>query len=108
MLVVAPPSQRTCFKHKLPQLSQTLAVTAPQGTPPSVEQVAGQLKVPPHASPILPQYCCTPLAFLQAAFTQSGPPTHTLLLHVQLVPAAEQSMPQSSELPQPSPMLPQY
>jgi hypothetical protein len=56
-----------------------------------------------------PQYCCTPLVLLQVAFTQSGPPTHAFLPpHTQPVPAAEQSAPQSSELPQPSPMVPQY
>jgi hypothetical protein len=107
MLVVAPPSQRTCFWHKLPQLSQTWAEVAPQGKP--FEQVAGQLSVPPQASPISPQYCCTPLALLQVALTQSAPPTHAFLLpHTQPLPAAEQSVPQASEWPQPSPMVPQY
>ena len=107
MLVVAVPLQRTRFRHRLPQVSQTLAVTAPQATP--LEQVGGQLNVPPHASPILPQYCCTPLALLQVAFTQSTPPTQTFLSpHAQLLPAAEQSVPQLSELPHPSPMVPQY
>src|ERR1700690_2958454 len=104
MLVVAPPAQATCFRHRLPQL-QTWAEL--QVVP--VGHVDGQVSVPPHPSPMEPQYCCTPLAVLQATFTQSGPPTQTLLLpHTQLVPEAEQSVPQASELPQPSPTVPQY
>jgi hypothetical protein len=72
-------------------------------------QVAAQLKVPPQASPTSPQYCWTPLALVQLTFWQLGPPTHTLLLpHTQPVPADEQSVPQLSELPQPSPTVPQY
>jgi hypothetical protein len=56
-----------------------------------------------------PQYCCTPSALLQVTFVvQSGPPTQTFLLHSQPVPAAEQSVPQSSEWPQRSPTVPQY
>ena len=107
MLVVAPLSQRTCFRHRLLQLSQTLAVTAPQGTP--FEQVAGQLSVAPQPSPMSPQYCCPPLALLQLTFAQPAPPTHAFLLpHSQPLPAVEQSALQVSELPQPSPMVPQY
>jgi hypothetical protein len=107
MLVVAVPLQRTRFRHKPPQGSQTLAVIAPQGVP--FAHVAGQPSVAPQPSPTLPQYCCTPLALLQETFTQSGPPTHTLLLpHTQFAPEAEQSVPQGSELPQPSPTVPQY
>jgi len=103
MLVMAPPSQLTWFRHRLPQL-QTWAEA--QAVP--AGQLVGQLSVPPQPSPISPQYCCTPLALLQATFTQSAPPTHTLLLpHTQLVPEAEQSVPQASALPQPSPMVPQ-
>jgi hypothetical protein len=63
MLVVAVPLQRTRFKHRPPQGSQTLGVTAPQGVP--FAQVAAQLNVPPHASPTPPQYCWTPLALVQ-------------------------------------------
>jgi hypothetical protein len=70
-------------------------VVSPQGKP--FAHVGGQLSVPPQPSPTSPQYCCTPLALLQVVFLQSGPPTHTLLLQVQFVPAAEQSVPQSSE-----------
>jgi hypothetical protein len=45
----------------------------------------------------------------QVSFTQLGPPTHVLLLpHTQPLPAAEQSVLQLSELPQPFPMVPQY
>ncbi len=106
MLVVAPPSQRTCFKHRLPQASQTWAVVSPQGRP--FAHAAGQLSVPPQPSPTSPQYCCTPLALLQVVFGQSGPPTHTLLLQTHPLPAAEQSVPQSSEWPQLSPTVPQY
>jgi hypothetical protein len=46
---------------------------------------------------------------LQETFWQLGPPTHTLLLpHTQPLPAAEQSALHTSELPQPSPTVPQY
>jgi hypothetical protein len=56
-----------------------------------------------------PQYCCTPLALLQVALVQSAPPTQVFLLpHTQPLPATEQLLPQASELPQPSPMVPQY
>jgi hypothetical protein len=49
------------------------------------------------------------LALLQLVFSQPVPPTQTFLLpHVQSLPEAEQSAPQSSEPPQPSPMVPQY
>jgi hypothetical protein len=107
MLVVAVPLQRTRFKHRPPQGSQTLGVTAPQGVP--FAQVAAQLNVPPHASPTPPQYCWTPLALVQLTFWQFGPPTHTLLPpHSQPLPAVEQSVLQASELPQPSPTVPQY
>jgi hypothetical protein len=107
MLVVAPPSQRTCFRHRLAQLSQTWAEIPPQGKP--FEHATGQLTVPPQPSPMSPQYCCTPLASLQVIFTQSAPPTQAFWPpHTQPLPAAEQSAPQSSELPQPSPMVPQY
>jgi hypothetical protein len=107
MLVVAVPLQRTRFRHSPPQGSQTLGVTAPQGVP--FAQVAAQLSVPPHASPTSPQYCWTPLALVQLTFWQPGPPTHTLLPpHTQPLPAAEQSVPHASELPQPSPTVPQY
>jgi hypothetical protein len=81
-------------------------VVSPQGRP--FAHVAGQLSVPPQLSPTSPQYCCTLLALLQVVFWQSGPPTHTLLVHVQPLPAAEQSVPQSSEWPQLSPTVPQY
>jgi hypothetical protein len=46
---------------------------------------------------------------LQVSFTQPAPPTHAFLLpHTQPLPAAEQSVLQPSEWPQPSPMVPQY
>jgi hypothetical protein len=46
---------------------------------------------------------------LQLSFWQFGPPTHTLLPpHSQPLPAVEQSVLQASELPQPSPTVPQY
>jgi len=107
MLVVAVPLQRTRFRHKPPQGSQTLAVIAPQGV--LFAHVAGQPSVAPQPSPTLPQYCCTPLALLQVTGRQPGPPTQELLLpHTQPLPAAEQSVPQLTELPQPSPMVPQY
>ena len=72
--------------------------------------MAGQLTVPPQASPMSPQYCWTPLLLLQVVFTQVGPPTQVFLVlsHCQPEPAAEQSEVQSFELPQPSPMVPQY
>ena len=106
MLVAAPPSQRTCFRQRLPQGSQTCAQVAPQGAP--LAQVAGQLSVPPQLSPISPQYCCTPVALLQVVFAQVGPPTHAPLLpQTQPAPMAVQSVPHASELPQPSPMVPQ-
>jgi hypothetical protein len=109
MLVVAVPLQRTRLRHRPPQVSQTLAAKAPQATP--LAQVAGQggSRVPPQPSPMSPQYCCTPSALLQVAATHPSPPTHTLPLrgHTQPLPAAEQSVPQSSEPPQPSPMVPQ-
>ena len=90
----------------MPQASQTWALVSPQGRP--FAQVAGQLSVPPQLSPTSPQYCCTPLALLQVVFTQPGPPTHTLLVHTQPLPAAEQSVPQLSSWPQLSPTVPQY
>jgi hypothetical protein len=57
-----------------------------------------------------PQYC-PPSAGLQEILWQAGPPTHTFLLpHTQspLAPAVEQSVPQSTARPQPSPTIPQY
>jgi hypothetical protein len=48
------------------------------------------------------------LALLQVVLGQLGPPTHTLLLQTHPLPAAEQSVPQSSEWPQLSPTVPQY
>jgi hypothetical protein len=74
------------------------------------EQVAGQFRIPPQPSPTVPQYCCTPLALLQVVFMQEGPPRHTLPVsgHPQPLPEAEQSVPQLSEPPQPSPTVPQY
>ena len=107
MLVVAVPLQRTRFRHRPPQGSQTLAVIAPQGVP--FAHAGGQLRVAPQASPTSPQYCCTPLALLHVTGTQPVPPTHELLLpHTQPLPAAEQSVPQLSEPPQLSPIVPQY
>jgi hypothetical protein len=108
MLVVAVPLQRTRLRHRPPQVSQTLAAKAPQATP--LAHVAGQVKVPPQPSPMVPQYCCTPLVSLQVVFTHPVPPRHTLPLsgHAQPLPAAEQSVPQLSEPPQPSPTVPQY
>src|SRR5208283_5259759 len=107
ILVVAPPSQWTWLWHRLTQVPQTFAMVAPQVMP--AGQVAGQLSVPPQPSPMLPQYCCGPLASLQVTCTQLGPPMHTLLLpHAQPLPAAEQSVLHTNELPQPSPMVPQY
>jgi hypothetical protein len=51
----------------------------------------------------------SPLEATQVSGWQVEPPTHTLLPpHTQPLPAAEQSVLQLSELPQPSPMAPQY
>jgi len=51
----------------------------------------------------------SPLDATQVSRLQLEPPTHVFLLpHTQPLPAAEQSAPQLSELPQPSPMVPQY
>jgi hypothetical protein len=67
-----------------------------------------QLSEPPQPSPTVPQYW-PPAAGLQVIFEQLVPPTHMLLLpHPQPLPDAEQSVPQLSELPQPSPTIPQY
>jgi hypothetical protein len=105
MLVVAPPSQVTRLAHSLSQLQTWAALQAvPSG------QAVGQLNVPPHPSPMSPQYC-PPSAGLQEILWQAGPPTHTFLLpHTQspLAPAVEQSVPQSTARPQPSPTIPQY
>jgi hypothetical protein len=63
--------------------------------------------VDPHPSPMSPQYW-SPFAVVQASGTQPavGPALHRLSW--QAHPVFAQVVPQASELPQPSPMVPQY
>jgi hypothetical protein len=74
-------------------------------THPALGQVAPQSRVPPHPSPMAPQYL-SPLVVLQVKGTQVDEPLHKLLLQVQ--PALAQVVPQSNVPPHLLPMVPQY
>jgi hypothetical protein len=67
-----------------------------------------QWSVPPHPSPMSPQYWPPP-DVVHAPRTQVGPPVHRPLLSSQTQPVwkVEQVSPQSTVAPQPSPTLPQ-
>jgi hypothetical protein len=104
-MLVVPLAHATWAAHIEPQLKtgQTLLAQIP---------LPGQLpqwSVPPHPSPMSPQYWPPPDA-VQALRTQVGPPVHRPLLWSQTHPAwkVEQVSPQSAVPPQPSPTLPQY
>jgi hypothetical protein len=74
---------------------------------PAAEQSVPQARELPQPSPMVPQYR-PPEAGLQVKCVQPavGPALHRLLWQVH--PVLLQVVPQSSELPQPSPMIPQY
>src|SRR5580765_1786167 len=90
-------------------LGQTLGTPMPPpgGAPPQVPigQVAGQFRVPPQPSPIVPQYWPPPVG-LQVIFLQFGSPQTLGTFWPPQVAGAVQA-PQSSERPQPSPIVPQ-
>ena len=74
---------------------------------PVLLQVVPQSSELPQPSPMIPQYW-SPLAVVQSSGTQPavGPALHRWSWHSQ--PALVQVAAQSTELPQPSPMVPQY
>jgi len=106
----------------VPQYWSPLAVVQASGTQPAVgpalhrlfwqvqpvfAQVVGQSNELPQPSPIVPQYS-SPFVVVQASGVQLavGPALHRLSWHIQ--PVFAQVVGQSSELPQPSPIVPQY
>src|SRR5208283_4062727 len=104
-MLVVPLLHLSCAAHIEPQLTtgQTLLVQVP------LPGQSPQWSVPPHPSPMSPQYCPPP-AVVHAMRTQLGPPVHrpVLVSHTQPAWKAEQVSPQSTVPPQPSPTWPQY
>jgi hypothetical protein len=74
---------------------------------PGFVQVVPQFTALPHSSPTVPQYW-SPFVVVQASGTQPavGPALHRWSWQFQ--PAFVQAVAQSTEWPQPSPMVPQY
>jgi hypothetical protein len=117
--------QSSGFPQPSPMVSQywsPLAVVQVRGTQPAVgpalhrlfwqvqpvlAQVVGQSNELPQPSPIAPQYS-SPFVVVQANGVQLavGPALHRLSWQIQ--PGFVQAVGQSSELPQPSPIVPQY
>ncbi len=103
-MLVDPVAHFTWAAHMAPQLwtGQTLAAQVP------LPGQSPQWSVPPHPSPMSPQYWPPP-DVVHAVRTQAGPPVHKPLLwsHTQPAWKVEQESPQSTVPPQPSPTLPQ-
>src|SRR6202142_1074507 len=105
VMLVVPASHLACAAHMAPQATtgQTWLAQVP------LPGQSPQWSVPPHPSPMSPQYCPPP-EVVHAVRTQLGPPVHRPLLgsHTQPSWKAEHVSPQSTVPPQPSPTLPQY
>src|SRR5439155_268675 len=107
-VVSLPAGQATICRHRPTQLSskQMLGRLLPPQVKPG-PQLAGQWRVPPQPSPMVPQ-CLPPLGASQVPAVQPEPLAQTLAMPPPPHTSPVGQAPQSLVLPQPSPMTSQY